>query len=91
MKGKTMSVKIHLLKRVAGPAGNFPAGRTIEVSGAEAKDLVAAGAAERIDGMVQYVQLTSDNGQLTTEEPAKSKREKAVDKGAVKRETADEK
>lgn len=86
-----MSVKIHLLKRVAGPEGNFPAGRTIEVSEAEAKGLVSAGAAERIDKMQPYVQLTSDSGQLTAEEPAKSKREKAVDKGAVKRETADEK
>jgi hypothetical protein len=90
-KGMAMSVKVHLLKRVAGPDGNFPSGRTIEVSEAQAKDLVADGAAERIDAMVPYVQLTIDNGQLTTEEKApKTKREMAVDKGALKREKATE-
>lgn len=81
-----MGVKVHLLQRVAGPAGNWPAGRTIEVSEQEAQALVAVHAAERIDSMAPYVELTAEDGR-----PEKSKREKAVDKGAVKRETADEK
>lgn len=84
-----MSVKVHLLKRVAGPEGNFPAGRTIEVSEADAKGLVAAGAAERIDKMQPY--LSPESVVRSPEEEAKPKREKAVDKGASKRETADEK
>jgi len=88
-----MGVKVHLLKRVAGPEGNFASGSTIEVSEAQARALVAGGAAERIDKMQAYVPLTVDGGQLTAEEerPEKPKREKATDKGASKRETADEK
>lgn len=91
MKGKTMSVKIHLLKRVAGPEGNFPSGRTIEVSEAEAKDLVAAGAAERIDGMQPYVVATEEITPPTPTQAGGKKKEVATDKGASKRETADEK
>lgn len=91
MKGKTMSVKVHLLKRVAGPEGNFPAGRTIEVSEAEAKGLVAAGAAERIDAMQPYVVATEETTPPTPPQARGKKKEVATDKGAVKRETADEK
>lgn len=69
-----MRVKIHLLKRVAGPEGNFPAGRTIEVSEVDANGLVSAGAAERIDKMVPYVQLTVDSGQLTAVKVAQTYR-----------------
>ena len=71
-----MGVKIYLLKRVAGPDGNWPAGRTIEVDEAQAKDLVDAGAAERLDQMQPYVA------------PPVLKRETATDKGASKREIA---
>ncbi len=86
-----MRVKVHLLKRVAGPDGNFPSGRTIEVSEAQAKDLVADGAAERIDAMVPYVSLESGVRSPEEEKAPKSKRETAVDKGSSKREKADEK
>jgi len=79
-----MRVKVHLLKRVAGPDGNFPVGRTIEVSEAQAKDLVADGAAERIDAMQPYVQLPVE------EVKPKAKRETAVDRASTKRETATE-
>jgi len=84
-----MGVKVHLLKRVAGPDGNFASGSTIEVSEAQAKALVAGGAAERIDKMQAFVVAAP---QATEEDRAeKPKREKAVEKAASKRETADEK
>lgn len=74
-----MGVKVHLLKRAAGPSGNWGSGSTIEVSEAEAAGLVAAGAAERIAGMVPYV---------AEPEPVKAKRETATDKGAAFRRKA---
>ena len=71
-----MGVKIYLTKQVAGPSGNWAPGSTIEVDEAQAKRLVDAGAAERIDAMVPYVA------------PPVLKRETATDKGASKREIA---
>lgn len=50
-----MGVKVLLLKRYAGPLGNFPSGRTIEVPEGEVAGLVAAGACEPISGMRPYV------------------------------------
>lgn len=72
-----MGVKIHLLKRVAGPSGNWGPGSTIDVDEATAKSLVAGGAAERIDQMQPYVR--------------EEKRETATEKAASKRETAAQK
>lgn len=80
-----MGVKIHLLKRVAGPEGNWPAGSTIEVDQAEADGLVAAGAAELISGMQPYISLESGVQRL---EDGKSKRETATEKAAGKKEKA---
>lgn len=74
-------VKVHLLKRVAGPSGNWPAGRTIEVPEADVAGLVAAGAVERIDTMAPYV-LEAD--------AKATKRETAVEKPSNKREKRDE-
>ena len=84
-----MGVKVHLLKRVAGPEGNFASGSTIDVSEAQAKALVAGGAAERLDKMQAFVVAAP---QATEEEgPEKPKREKAIDRASTKREKADEK
>lgn len=80
-----MGVKIYLTKRVAGPSGNWSPGATIEVSEAEAKILVAAGAAERIAGMVPYV--SAEEAQAK----AVSRKETATEKATSKRETATEK
>ena len=74
-----MGVKVHLLKRAAGPLGNFASGSTIEVSEQEAAALVADRAAERIAGMVPYVKPP---------EPVIAKRETATDKGAAVRRKA---
>lgn len=81
-----MGVKVYLLKRLAGPSGNWPEGSTVEVSEAQAKVLVAVGAAELIAGMKPYVVAAPQ----AIEEPAKSKREMAVEKAVVKREKATE-
>lgn len=75
-----MDVKVHLLKQHASPAGNYPPGRIIEVSKAEADALVDAGAAERVAEMRPYVS-----------EPEKAKKETATDKKAETRRTATEK
>lgn len=76
-----MAVKVLLLKRVAGPDGNWPAGTTIDVSESHAKDLESVGAAERLAKMVPYVEPAA-------KAPA---RETAIEKPAKKRETATEK
>lgn len=68
--------RIHLTKRIAGPAGNWGPGSTIQVDDTEAKRLVEAGAAELVDAMPEY-------------RPA-AKRETAVDAGARTRKTATE-
>ncbi len=81
-----MGVKIHLLKRVAGPDGNWPAGSTIEVGQAQAKVLVDAGAAELIAGMQPYV--SEAEAKALAEAP--KKKETATEKPVGKKEKATE-
>ncbi len=86
-----MGVKVHLLKRVAGPSGNWGPGSTIEVAKAEADALVAAGAAELIDSMVPFVAEADVKAPAEAgEAQAKAKKETAVEKPSGKREKATE-
>ncbi len=84
-----MGVKVHLLKRVAGPDGNWPAGSTIEVDQAQADALVAGGAAELIDSMVPFVAEADVKAPAEAgEAQAKAKKETAVEKPSGKKEKA---
>ena len=79
-----MGVKVLLLKRYAGPLGNFPSGRTIEVPEGEVAGLVAAGACEPISGMQPYVSPES----VVRSQEGKGKKETATEKPAGKVEKA---
>lgn len=80
--------RVHLTRRVAGPAGNWPAGTTVEVADTMARELVAAGAAELIDDMPAYVPAP----EVKTASKGKGpKRETATAPGIEDRETATEK
>lgn len=86
-----MGVKVHLLKQYAGPRGNWPAGRTIEVPASEADLLVAAGAAELIAEMRPYVSEAEAKALAEAAEVHfKAKKETATEKPSGKREKATE-
>ena len=86
-----MGVKIHLLKRVAGPDGNWGAGETIEVDQAQAVALADAGACELISGMQPYVSEAEAKALAEAAEAhLKAKKETATEKAAGKKEKATE-